>query len=371
MTAHPVRRCLIVSTAYADAAPRGKLRALAAHGIEITVAVPRRWPEPVSGRVREASWERQHGVEVFPLPVSGARGDRARFGRRELAALVRDKRPDLIQIEETPGGGLASQAARAAHRAGIPTIVCSDVNVRWPGGWLVGRRRRREVNRARGALAASAGAAAMLGALRPDLPVEVVPPHGVPVPPVPAHEPHTGVRIACVGRLEPRRGLDTLLHALAERRAEAWTLTVVGDGPARETLEALASSLRLAARVRWAGALPAEHVLALWRDVDVLVHPARRLPHWEEPHGDVVAEAMGHAVAVIGTAAGVVPEVVDDAGILVPPDDPPALAAALARLSDPAAHRAFALAARARALALYTDEAIAERTLTLWHRVLP
>ncbi len=370
MTAHSVRRCLIVSTAYADAAPRGKLRALAAHGVEITVAVPHRWAEPVSGRVRETSWERQHGVEVFPLPVSGTEAATARFGRRELASLVRDKRPDLVQIEEAPGSRLASQAAGAAHRSGIPTILHSDVNIRWPGGWFAGRRRRRDLHRARGALAGSSAAAALLQILHPDLPVEIVPPHGVPVPPVPAHQPHAGVRLACVGRLESRRGLDTLLHALAARRAEGWTLTVVGDGPARERFEALASTLRLAARVRWAGALPADQVLALWPEVDVLVHPARRLADWEEPYGDVVAEAMGHAVAVIGTAAGVVPEIVGDAGVLVPPDDPTALAAALARLSDPAEHRAYALAARARALALFTDEAIAERTLTLWQRVL-
>ena len=370
MTALPVRRCLVVSTAYVDAGPRGKLRALAALGIEVTAAVPQRWPDPVYGRLREASWVRQGGVELFPLRVEGTDPAEARFRRRELVTLIRDKRPDLVQIEETPGGTLATQVARAARSARIPVVFWSAANVRWPGGWSAARRRRSTLRFAHGALAGSGAARRMLLRVRSDLPVEVVPQHGVPVPPQPLHEPHEGMRIVCVGRLEQRRGLDTLLDALSARRMHEWTLTVVGDGPDRERLEALATQLRLAARIRWAGALPAEHVLTLWPRVDVLVHPPRALIDWEEPYGDVVAEAMGHEVAVVGTQSGAVPETIGDAGLVVAPDDATALAEALARLADPAEQRAFAAAARARALALFTDDAVAERTVNFWQRVL-
>jgi glycosyltransferase involved in cell wall biosynthesis len=370
MTALPVRRCLLVSTAYADAAPRGKLRALAALGVEVTVAIPQHWPDPVYGRMRQATWERHGAVELFPVPVDGFDADTARFRRRELVTLIRDKRPDLVQIEETPGGTLATQVARAARRARIPVVACSAVNVRWPGGWITGRRRRSTLRAARGGLAGSVAAGRLLIRVRGDLPVEVVPAHGVPVPSAPVHQPHRGVHLGFVGRLERRRGLDTLLDALSARRMHDWTLTVVGDGPDRERLEALAARLRLAARIRWAGALPAEHVLALWPHMDVLVHPAHRLPDWEEPYGDLIAEAMGHEVAVVGTAAGVVPETIGEAGIVVAPDDATALAEALARVSDPVEQRALAAAARARALTLFTDDAIAERTITFWRRVL-
>lgn len=369
MTALPVRRCLIVSTAYADA-PRGKLRALGARGVEVTVAVPQRWPEPVTGRLHETTWERQHGVEVFPVPVRGTTAAIARFDGRGLTALLRDKRPDLVQIEDTPGDALPSQAADAAHRAGLPTVLCTSANVRWPGGLLASLRRRRALRRARGAMAESSAAAALLAAIRADLPVGIVPPHGVTVPPDPLHTPHEGQHVGYVGRLEARRGLDTLLHALASRRGEAWRLTVVGDGPERERFERLASELRIAARIRWMGAIPAAQVLTLWPELDVLAHPARRADTWEEPHGDVVAEAMGHAVAVVATASGVLPEVIGDAGLLVPPGNVAGLADALGLLAEPAAHRAYADAARARALELFTDDAIAERTLTFWHRVL-
>ena len=79
---------------------------------------------------------------------------------------------------------------------------------------------------------------------------------------------------------------------------------------------------------------------------------------------------MGHEVALVGTQSGAVPETIGDAGLVVAPDDATALAEALARLADPGEQRAFAAAARARALALFTDDAVAERTVHFWQRVL-
>src|SRR5207247_9539659 len=98
-----MHRVLFLAHAYIDPATRGKLRALAARGLEVTVAVPQRWREHTLGRAIETAWERQSGVEVVPVPVSRS-GDPllTRFCRPALGALVRDKRPDLIQIEEEP-----------------------------------------------------------------------------------------------------------------------------------------------------------------------------------------------------------------------------------------------------------------------------
>ena len=77
-----MHRVLFLSHVYIDSATRGKLRALAARGLEVTVAVPQRWRERALGRAVETAWERQGGVEVFPVPVSRS-GDPAlaQFGR--------------------------------------------------------------------------------------------------------------------------------------------------------------------------------------------------------------------------------------------------------------------------------------------------
>jgi len=131
----------------------------------------------------------------------------------------------------------------------------------------------------------------------------------------------------------------------------------------------LASELRLAARVRWTGGLPPEQVANLWQDLDVLVQPSLALPHWREANGQILMEAMANEVAVLGTDSGVIPELVGDAGLVVPAGNAEALGAALERLSDTASRRALAQAARARALRLYSDDAIAERTLEFWRQV--
>jgi glycosyltransferase involved in cell wall biosynthesis len=169
--------------------------------------------------------------------------------------------------------------------------------------------------------------------------------------------------------LVPEKGLDTLLQALAVNRTARWHLTVVGDGPDRERLERLATELRLAARVRWTGALPPDEIPKMWAELDILVLPSRALPTWAEPAAHVLAEAMAHEVVVVGTRAGATPEVIGEAGVVVPPDDPAALATAIRQLAAPDARRPLAQAGRARAMQLFSDDAVAERMLEFWRSV--
>lgn len=365
-----MRRALILSHAYVDPALRGKLRALASRGVEVTVGVPQLWRQPILGGPIETAWERQSGVEVFPVPVKDA-GDaeRARFAGRPLRALLRDKRPDLIQIEEEPTALATRQVAAAARRLNVPVVLHATI-AESPPSLMARLRRRRLLRRAAGVVAASQ---AVAGAVRRDAPavaVAVVPQLGIQVPTAPEHVPHEGLAIGCVGRLVPEKGVDTLLRALAENRAHAWRLTVVGEGPDRERLEALANELRLAARIRWAGGLPPDRIAALWAELDVLVAAARGVGTPADRSGQLVAEAMAHEVAVIGSDSGVLPEVIGDAGVTVAAGDPAALADALRSLSAESARRPLMQAGRARAMKQYSDDAVAERTLAFWRDVL-
>src|SRR5438309_11651447 len=112
-----MRRVLIVSPTYLNPANRGKLRALAARDLDVTVGVPERSREAALGRTVEAGWERQNGVEVFPIPVSHwAHAAEARFGKRALISLLRDKRPDVIQVEQEPTTRACQQVVRVARK---------------------------------------------------------------------------------------------------------------------------------------------------------------------------------------------------------------------------------------------------------------
>jgi len=369
-----LRRVLVLSHTYLQPTHRGKLRALAARGLEVTVAIPQRWREPWFGRPIDVAWERQGGLEVFPLPASGV-GTRKeevakmRYGRGALKALLRDRRPDLVQIEEEPNTQAAHQVLGAARRLAIPVVLFTHQNVELEQGWWAHWKQRRMLRKLTGLVAGSDLAGTLVRRDAPSLPIAVIPQLGALAPHEPQHVPHEGLAIGYVGRLVPQKGLDTLLQALARQRGAKWRLTIVGDGPERERLEALASELRLAARVRWTGGLPAEQVANLWPDLDVLVQPSLALRDWREANGQILMEAMANEVAVLGTDSGVIPELIGDAGLVVPAGDPEGLGAALEKLSDTTTRRVLAQAARARALRLYSDDAIAERTLEFWRQV--
>ena len=166
--------------------------------------------------------------------------------------------------------------------------------------------------------------------------------------------------IGTVGRLTPWKGQDDFLRAAASLAARypAARFLVVGDcvsSPAersddeayRERLHALAAELGIADRVRFLGWR--EDMPGVMNALDLFV-----LPSHDEPFGIVLVEAMAAARPVVATAAGGVPDIARDGqeALLVPPRDPDAMAAAIARLlDDPALAASLARAARERVTA--------------------
>ncbi len=161
------------------------------------------------------------------------------------------------------------------------------------------------------------------------------------------------VRILTVGRAVPKKGLDTLLDALALLPPERhWRLAHVGGGPELKALQARAERLGLAARVDWLGPRDQAAVLDQYRAADLFALPCRVADDGDRDGlPNVVVEAQSQGLAVVSTAVGGVPELVEDGtnGLLVAPDDAPALAAALdALLVDPDRRRALGRAGQAR-----------------------
>jgi len=140
-----------------------------------------------------------------------------------------------------------------------------------------------------------------------------------------------------VSRLVLRKGIDTVLRAM-ERVRKAFPncrYVVAGDGPDRAKLEALASDLSVAERVEFVGRVDDELRRRLYLAAHLYVMPSRPGPSGEvEGFGISFLEANAHGLAVIGSTAGGVPDAVADGvnGLLVPPDDPGALAGAIGDL---------------------------------------
>jgi glycosyltransferase involved in cell wall biosynthesis len=168
--------------------------------------------------------------------------------------------------------------------------------------------------------------------------------------------------LLAVCRLEPQKGLDVAVRALAQLREvePAAELVVLGEGPERERLEGLARELDVP--VHLLGRVP--DVAAWLGRADVLVHPAR----WEG-FGLALLEGMLAQLPVVATDVSSIPEIVadGDTGLLVPPDDADRLADALARvLADPGT---FGAAGRERARAEFSVARMTDATLAVYGEV--
>ena len=199
----------------------------------------------------------------------------------------------------------------------------------------------------------------------------------VDAPAVPPPYTYDGARpfeMLFVGRLVERKGVHVLLEALAslppERRAR---LHVVGDGPDREKLEALAARLSLGDRAVFHGFVSKEELQRRLTECDAFVLPAVIDAKGDtEGLGVVLLEAMSYARPVIASAAGGIVDIVKDGrnGWLVPPGDAPALARAVAEaMDDPARARERGLAGREDVETGFSWDAIADRLAEVYRRV--
>lgn len=307
-------------------------------------------------------------VRDGPLRVLRVRSGAPRVPRTALsawavlAALRRLRRggfrPDLLHAHE-PGAGLA--ALLGARRPRRPVVVSEHASA-----LALGEVRGAGLRVARIALSRADLVCPVSDVLRDALAAQGLGRRFRVVPnPVdtdrfaPGAPPAGGVpRIVAVANLVPVKGVAELVEAaglLAAGGAE-FRLDLVGDGPERERLAARAAALGLGERLVLHGALPVERVAALMRESAFAVVPSRY-----ETFSVVVSEALASGLPVVATAAGALPGRIHAGnGLLCPPRDAAALAAAMERML--AGHGAYDRAAIAAAIrAELSPEAIAGR----------
>ncbi len=363
-----------------------QVKALRDRGHDVRVVSPKGWAPPGLGRwssyrdvVPEDTVE---GVTVhYPRKVTLPGG---RLGHRNADAFLLGIRRtvrrihagwpiDVIHAHMMVPDGWA--AARVGHELGVPAVGTAhradvlDIPAQ-------GAKARMRVAEAIQTLDAVVTVSRAIGdaadaIARPRRPITVVP-NGADAEvfmPRDAAEarkrlavPDDGPVIAYVGKLVPRKGVDTLIEAmgiLAARSAGAPRLVMAGIGGLREPLEQRAAELGVADRIIWLGKVPHDEVGWVMSAGDVFV-----LPSLSEGLPTVVCEAMACGLPVVATAVDGTPEIVDDpvTGLLVQPHDAGGLAAALARvLDDPDLARAMGAEALRRSEANYTWAANARR----------
>ncbi|MGF6771229.1 glycosyltransferase involved in cell wall biosynthesis [Paraburkholderia sp. GAS199] len=173
--------------------------------------------------------------------------------------------------------------------------------------------------------------------------------------------------IVTVAGMYERKGIRDLLHAFAQlrERVPAAVLYLVGEGPDRAAMEALAAELGVTQQVRFEGFVADPRAYLAQADVFVLASH-------NEPAGLVLCEARETGRAIVATRVGGIPEMLDGgaAGVLVPPHDPAALAEAFGMLLNDAASHA-ALSARARQnLDAFSVQQVSDGYLAVYERTL-
>ena len=161
--------------------------------------------------------------------------------------------------------------------------------------------------------------------------------------------------VLTIGRLVPRKGIDTVLRAFPEvlRAVPDAVYLIGGIGPDRERLAAIAQEMGVGADVRFLGKIPYSRLPLYYNACDVFVMPSRAAVPDVEGFGIVFLEAGACGKPVVGARAGGVPDAVRDGetGLLIEPDVPPALAGTLIRLlQDESLARQMGAAGRRRVL---------------------
>ncbi len=317
------------------------------------------------------------------LAAVGLRGDRRTWmAYRNLRALVDTVRPDLVHVLNEPWSLVALQATHA----GAPHVVVQGIENLWDQGGALEVRARHRLTRHN--LRRSSGfvswnregvAWSRRWGLPPDRPTLVL----CAEPPRLERFRHPERRrtegrgrwgledefvIGYVGRLVAEKGIDWLLESwTAADLPDRARLVFVGQGPMEAEIRSAATGDD---RIRLLGPVPLDQIPTVMASLDVLVLPSLTTKGWSEQYGRVITEAMASGLPVIASDSGAIPEVVGDAGILVPERSTPELAAALARLQgDPTERERLRRAGSARAELEFSPSEGADRLVAFWEAV--
>jgi glycosyltransferase involved in cell wall biosynthesis len=307
----------------------GASTGLPSEGVETgVVAITRRGP--IAEEIARA------GVRVHLARGQPGPRDPAAFLR--LVRLLRDERPDVVHTYLLNAGLYGRLAAIAA---GVPVILAAEQNV-------YRRKKRRHAILERLLAARTFRVVACCRTVgdfyrrQTGVPADKIAvvynaarfgPEPSPADREPARRalglPPEAIVLGTLGRLTEQKGQAVLLRAVADLapRFPELVLFLAGDGPLRAELEAFAERLGVGSRVRFLGVR--RDRAALYAAMDAFVLPSL----WEGLSLSLV-EAMGAGRPVVATTVGGNPEVVEQGrtGLLVPPEEPAALAAAIVEL---------------------------------------
>ncbi|MFB8387022.1 glycosyltransferase [Microbacterium sp. NPDC055910] len=346
---------------------RERERRLRARGVDLLLISAKRWNE--GGRRVSL----QPGADRFVRGAAtvGTHPNAFLYDPRPIWRALK-RRPDVIDLHEEPFSLATAELLllRRLRRSRAPYVLYSAQNIDKtypiPFRWL----ERYALRHAAGAYVCNREAGEILARKGLRGPAALIP-LGVDTAVFAAADKTAAAPtpvIGYVGRLEPHKGVATLLRAAASR--PDWRIEITGEGPQEQELAALAAELGVSDRVAFLGFAQGAELAERYRRLDVVAVPSVPWPGWLEQFCRVAVEAMASGVPVVASRSGAIPDVVGEAGILVEPGDPHALRDGIDQALEPGTWRGL----RARGLEHaqnFTWERVAEQQLALYREVAP
>lgn len=322
-------RILWISKASVTASYRKKIALLARLGLSMGVLTGSYWG---AWRFEEDSDDVHYQIFRRPQHLSGRNHFHWYGGMSEV---IRHFQPDLIHIDEEHYSLVTSQVVRSAERLRIPIVFQTWQNIfkRYP--FPFSAMERYVFSHAKAAIAGTEEVKDVLKRQGFQKPIRVIP-LGVDTDifypdanPAYRRQFATDDRwaVGFVGRLVSEKGVMDLAGALAPllQIHANWVWIVAGAGPLEAPLREFMQTLGIDGQLRLIPWLGTHDMAHLMNALDVLVVPSRTTPHWKEQFGRVLIEAMAAELPVLAYGSGEIPNVVGDAGIVVPEGDTDAL----------------------------------------------
>ena len=327
----------------------------------------------------------EYRPEAFPVTVSSNPGESpiARLTRHVrhlslLRAAVLKAQAPIVHIHTCSGFSFFRSVLDmlVAQRLGRPAILhihgAAFDEFYDDAGPLSRRLIAWSLSRADRVVALSESWRAKLHEMAPDARLTVIE-NAVAIPPAPPSDGHKGpCRFVLLARMDEWKGIDDLLAACVDLRTTGVDLEVVLAGPPgtaghEDTLAQKIGTRGLEHVIRYVGPVQGEEKAGLLHWADAYVQPSH---HEGMPIS--LLEALAHGLPVVATRVGAVPEVISDGreGLLVPPHQPSALAAAMRDLAgDAARRRAMSCAARLKASSRFSLDRFRDDLVSLYDAV--
>ena len=387
-------RVLVASHTYIVDLNCEKLRTLAhlEPGIEVTVIVPKRWrPGGVQNKIIETKAWSDGNFRVVPVANFSQNNQGLLTFGLDIITLLKQFQPQIIQVEQgiksfgyaeliTLNRLLGLQAKNVfftwwniPYQSKFPVSLLENYNLSQTDGLVAGNQDAADILREHGYKGS----------------VTVMPQLGVDEQlfsrhPQPELASQVGIQadefvVGFVGRFVPEKGILTLIKALAGLQKSSWKLLLLGRGQLKETIIAEASNAGIKERLIIVESVPHDEVPRYINLMNVLVLPSQTTYQfktltaagWKEQFGHVLIEAMATHVPVIGSDSGEIPHVIGDAGLVFPEGNTEALRQCLLQvIEQPEFSKNLAEKGYKRAIALYTNKALAQKLLDFYKTLI-